>query len=32
VSYAGTLDELVGAIASRGYNVQRAGTNLTISR
>ncbi len=32
VSYAGPLDELVGAIASRGYNVQRAGTNLTISR
>ena len=32
VSYAGTIDELVGALAQRGYNVQRAGNNLTISR
>lgn len=32
VTYAGTLDELVGALAQRGYNVQRQGTNLTISR
>jgi len=32
VTYQGTLDELVGAIAARGYNVQRNGTNLTISR
>ncbi len=32
VSYQGTLDELVGAIAARGFNVQRNGTNLTISR
>ncbi len=32
VTYAGTQDELVGAIASRGYNVQRNGNNLTISR
>ena len=32
VSYAGSLDDLVGALAQRGYNVQRAGNNLTISR
>mgnify|MGYP006929322769 CR=1 FL=1 len=33
VTYAGTLDDLVGALAQRGYNVQRAGGgNLTISR
>lgn len=32
VSYAGTIDDLVGALAQRGYNVQRAGNNLTISR
>ena len=32
VTYAGTIDDLVGALASRGYNVQRAGNNLTLSR
>ena len=32
VSYAGTIDDLIGALAQRGYNVQRAGNNLTISR
>ena len=32
VSYAGTVDDLIGALAQGGYNVQRAGNNLTISR
>ena len=32
VTYAGTIDELIGALAQGGYNVQRAGNNLTISR
>jgi len=32
VSYAGTIDDLIGALAQGGYNVQRAGSNLTISR
>ena len=32
VTYAGSQDELVGALAQRGYNVQRDGSNLTISR
>ncbi|GAB5350045.1 heavy-metal-associated domain-containing protein [Alteriqipengyuania sp. 357] len=32
VTYAGTIDDLIGAIAQGGYNVQRAGNNLTISR
>jgi len=32
VTYAGTLDDLVGALAQRGYNVQRSGTSLTISK
>ena len=32
VTYAGSQDELVGALAQRGYNVQRAGNSLNISR
>ena len=32
VTYEGTIEELVGALAQRGYNVQRAGNSLNISR
>ena len=32
VTFAGSQDDLVGALAQRGYNVQRDGSNLTISR
>lgn len=32
VSYGGTIDDLVGALAQRGYNVQRSGNSLTLSR
>lgn len=32
VTYEGTIEQLVGALAQRGYNVQRAGNSLNISR